>query len=195
MDLNLYGNKSLLKKKNLVVVGSRRSSEYGEEVTRDLVERLASKGLVISSGMAKGIDTVAHEAALAGGGNAIGFLGFGFKYLEKVEEVSSLARKLINSKQGLIVSPFKYSQYPTKQTFIERNRLMAKLCDGVLVIEATLNSGTMSTVEFAMEFNKPIFAIPGDVFNYNSKGTHFLIKNGAILVDSEEDILNLLPVS
>lgn len=190
----MYGDKSLLKKKNLVVVGSRRASKYGEEVTRDLVSRLSSKGLVISSGMAKGIDTIAHEAALAGGGSVVGYLGFGFKYLEKVDEVSSLARKLISSKRGLIISPFKYAQYPTKQTFIERNRLMAKLCDGVLVIEATLSSGTMSTVEFAMEYNKPIFAVPGNVFNYSSKGTHFLIKNGGILVESEEDVLNILPL-
>lgn len=174
--------------KKVVVVGSRRCSEYGVAVTKDIVGRLAARGFVIVSGLAVGIDTLAHEAAIEVNGKTIGVLGYGFGFLKHDKENSILIRKLTQS-GNKVFSPFKKFQKPTRSAFVYRNKKMVEMCDAVIVIEATIEGGSMLTAQLAMEAGKPVFAVPGSIFNYTSQGTNLLIKNGAIPLTSADDVV------
>jgi len=185
------GNVSLLSSKCLAVVGSRRISRYGEEIVKDLVPRLAVGGFTIVSGMAVGVDKLAHWEALNVGCRTIGILGCGLKNMKHTADLN-LIKEVINSSRGLIVSPFTYSTKMSKLSFIMRNEVIAAVSIGVLVIEAAEKSGALVTAEFAMDQNKPVFAVPGSIFNKNSKGCHFLIRNGGVLVESHETVMNAL---
>lgn len=174
--------------KKLLVVGSRRCTQYGIDVVTDLVGHIVGEGITIVSGLNRGIDALVHLTVLDVGGNTIGMLGYGFNYLKRDQETSSLVRKLIRS-GNKVISPFKKSQFPTKQTFIYRNEKMVEMCDAVLVIEATIEGGAMSIAQNALNLNKPVFAVPGSVFSYTSVGTSLLIQNGVRLVSRVEDII------
>lgn len=168
-------------------MGSRRCSEYGEAVVKDIVGHLSSEGIVIVSGLALGIETFAHLSALKASGETIGVLGYGFNYLKRDKTTSSLVRRLVKG-GNQVISPFKRSQWPTKQTFVYRNMKMVEMCDAVLVIEATVEGASMLTAQIALDLNKTVFAVPGSVFSYTSTGTNLLIQNGANLVSRVEDI-------
>ena len=191
MVVHTLGNAAVLAEKKLIaVVGTREISPYGKAVVDDLIPRLVSSGFVIVSGMARGVDLYAHSVAISCGGKTVGVVGFGFDFLKKNVYVSTVDRVL---EGGAIVSPFEATQSPQKWTFIARNKLIAKLVCAVLIVEATKQSGVFSLVNAALELNKPIFVVPGSVFSYTSQGCHELIKEGAQLVSSGDDILQNVP--
>lgn len=171
----------------IAIVGSRRSTLYGTGVARTFAQRLASMGFCIVSGMARGIDTYAHRGALEAGGDTIAVLGNGLDRIYPPENLD-LYRSI--SETGAILSEFCFGRRADRQTFPMRNRIVSGLSDGVLVVESDLNGGSMITAKFALEQNRQVYAIPGRIDQSSSKGCHQLIKEGAILTTSIEDILD-----
>ncbi|MCD6429591.1 DNA-processing protein DprA [bacterium] len=173
----------------LAVVGTRRCSDYGKKVTIEIVTELIKVGFIIVSGLAKGIDTIAHRTTIETNGQTIAVLGSGIdKESIYPKENIKLAEKIINSGGAII------SEYPPKTPamyyhFPERNRIIAGLALGVLVIEAKKKSGALITADYAFGQKKPVFTVPGSIYWQNSQGCHFLIKKGAKLVESAKDIL------
>ena len=141
------------------------------------------------SGLAEGVDEEAQRAVLKCGGSTIGVLGFGIMKLGEFSN-KQLCREIVGSKKGFLVSPFDPYLTASKWTFLERNRLIAALADALLVVEATRKSGCMSTVEAALELGKEVFVVPGSIFSYTSMGANELIKQGAHLVNTVDDILS-----
>jgi len=180
------------KENGLAVVGTRRCSSYGKEAAFKIVSDLVESGLTIVSGFAPGIDTIAHKTAIEKGKRTIAVLGTGLdrKSIYPKENLK-LVEKILES-GGALISEFKPGTHGTKYTFPKRNRIISGLSLGVLVIEARLRSGSLITAEYAKEQKRKIFALPGPIFSQTSKGCHFLIKNGAKLVESAEDILEEL---
>lgn len=170
------------------VVGTRKMTPYGKEVTEPLVRDLVSAGFTIVSGMARGIDTLAHEAALKHGGRTIAVLGSGIDEQTLYPSQNRRLARLI-SKNGAVISEFAPASMSLPEYFPQRNRIIAGLAKGVLVIEAPEKSGALITARFALEEGRDVFAVPGHVFSKNSAGTHRLIKTGAKLVESARDIL------
>lgn len=185
----------LLVKPAIAVVGSRKASAYGKFTTIKFTEELVTYGLLIVSGLALGIDSIAHEACLRSGGKTIAVLPSG---LDKVYPAShsELARRIARKGGGLL-SEYPENTHPQNQNFIARNRLIAGLAQGLLITEAALNSGSLHTARFALEQGKTVMAVPGNISSYLSEGTNNLIKAGAIPVTSTQDILEALniPVS
>ena len=172
----------------MVVIGSRRISEYGKNVIDCLVPGLVKEGYTVVSGLAVGCDSYAMKSALDNGGKVVGVLGYGLNYISSDSNVKFIERVLA-SENGIIVSPFKRTESPSKHSFIYRNSIMAAIGRSVLVIEAQRKSGVFYTVNFALELGRNIMAVPGDLFKFNSQGTHALIKEGAMLVDGLESVL------
>lgn len=176
---------------SLGVVGTRKPSSYGQQVTPLIATDLAKAGLTIVSGLAKGIDTLAHQAALQSGGRTIAVLGSGLD--QKSIYPSSnryLAEKI--SQKGAVVSEFPLGASAQPQHFPQRNRIISGLSLAVLVIEAPEKSGALITAREALEQNRDVFAIPGPIFAQNSFGANNLIKMGAKLVTEANDILQEL---
>ena len=172
----------------IAVVGSRKTTEYGQNVTRDIVSDLARIGTVIVSGMALGVDSIAHNAALDARGQTIAVLGCG---LDQVYPSSNLGlSKKILDQGGLIISEYPFGTPPLKPNFPARNRIISGLSNGLLVAEAAIGSGSLITANFALEQNRDIFAIPGSIYSFGSQGTNNLIKNGARLVSAADDIFD-----
>jgi len=189
----LYFLGKIQEKENcLAVVGTRRCSSYGKEAAFKIVSDLVESGLTIVSGFAPGIDTIAHKTAIEKGKRTIAVLGTGLdrKSIYPKENLK-LVEKILES-GGALISEFKPGTHGTKYTFPKRNRIISGLSLGVLVIEARLRSGSLITAEYAKDQKRKIFALPGSIFSQTSKGCHFLIKNGAKLVESAEDILEEL---
>lgn len=183
-----YGNDKLLGKKQLAVVGTRMFTSYGQMVTEKLVSDLANAGLVITSGLAQGIDSAAHKATLSVEGKTIAVLGGGInEYLQK--GYSHHLIKEIIKKDGLIVSEYPPDFHATKFTFPARNRIISGLSLGTLVIEADDRSGSLITANCALDQNRDVFAVPGNIFSAKSIGTHRLIKQGAKLISCANDVL------
>ena len=174
---------------SLGIVGTRRPSAYGQQVTPLITADLAQSGLTIVSGLAKGIDTLAHEAALQAGGRTIAVLGCG---LNNIYPASNKELAQAISQQGAVLSEFPPDTMPLPQYFPLRNRIVAGLSLGTLVIEAPTRSGALITAQQALEQNREIFAVPGTIFSINSSGTNNLIKLGAKLVNHANDILEEL---
>lgn len=174
----------------IAVVGTRRPSRYGILMTRKIVTELSSLGVVIVSGLALGIDTEAHRAALSAQGRTIAVLGCGILHIYPRENLS-LAEKILTAK-GLILSEFSGTQTVSRAQFRTRNRLIAGLCRAVLVIEGTRHSGTLLTARYALEQGKEVMALPGLVNNPLSEAPHILLKQGAALVSSAKDVLDCL---
>ncbi len=176
----------------LSVVGSRKYSTYGKQATEHLVKDLANNNLTIVSGLALGIDALAHEATLASHGRTIAVLGSG---LDKESIYPSqnryLADKIIAS-GGAIISEFPIKALPLKHHFPQRNRLISGLSLGVLVIEAGIKSGSLITARHALDQNREVFAVPGNIYSPDSTGTNYLIKQGAKLISSANDIIETL---
>ncbi|MGK0705989.1 DNA-protecting protein DprA [Yokenella regensburgei] len=174
----------------LAVVGSRVPSWYGERWGRYFCESLACRGLTITSGLALGIDGVAHRAALSGEGKTIAVLGSGLTSIYPRRHVS-LARQIV-AKGGALVSEFPLSEPPLARHFPRRNRIISGLSQGVLVIEAALKSGSLVTARCAADQGREVFAIPGPLGNPGAEGPHWLIRQGATLVSTPEEILENL---
>lgn len=170
----------------LGIIGSRKPTEYGIETTHELSFELATKGICIVSGMAIGIDTIAHEAALKAGGRTVAVIGCGMDYIYPSRNVN-LVKGIIEN--GAVVSEFPIGVPPMKQNFPMRNRIISGLSKGILVTEAAERSGSLITANFALEQNRDVYTIPGSIYNKNSAGPHNLLKVGAKIVTSAKDIL------
>ena len=187
-QLFCFGNLSLLNfENNIAVIGSRDYSFYGKRVADDFSFNLAKNDFCIISGLARGIDSFAHMAALDAKGKTIAVLGSGLDNIYPKENMK-LAKRIVEN-GGLIISEYELGTRPLKQHFPARNRIISGLSDGVLVVEARKNSGTNITVDFALEQGKDIFVVPGNIYSNTSDGTNFLIKEGAIPVVSYKNII------
>lgn len=187
-ELYIIGNKKLLNKKSIAIVGTRNCTKYGAECAKKIAKNISKKEICIISGMALGIDTFAHSEAIKQNGNTIAVLGGGFDYIYPEENIE-LFNKIIEN-NGLVISEYPPKTKAILSKFPYRNRIISGLSMGVLVVEATLGrSGSLVTARYAKEQNKKIFSIPGNINLKTSKGTNWLIKEGAKLVTCAEDIL------
>lgn len=176
----------------IAVVGSRRYSHYGQQVAEKIVFDLAKNNITIVSGLALGIDALAHNATLSANGRTIAVLGSGIdKYSIYPADNRYLAEK-IKASGGLILSEFPLGTAPLKFNFPQRNRIISGLSRGTLVVEASAKSGSLITANFALEQNREVFAVPGNIFSENSGGANDLIKKGAKAVSSAKEILETL---
>lgn len=170
------------------VVGSRRATTYGLNATKKITYQLAHAGFTIISGLARGIDTAAHEAALAANGRTIAVIGSGLARLYPPENLT-LAEK-IASGNGAVISEFPLHKPPDKQTFPMRNRIVAAWCQALLVTECPAWSGSLITANLATEYGKPVFAVPGPIDKPTSAGCHQLIREGATLASDASHIVD-----
>ena len=172
--------------KAVAIVGSRSASEYGRRVARDRARGLASLGFTVVSGMARGIDGSAHESALQAGGRTIAVLGSGVERAYPAEH-ETLYRRI--GENGAVLSELPIGTRPLAFNFPARNRLISGLSLGVVVVEATEKSGSLITATLAVEQGREVFAVPGEVGSSRSRGAHRLIRQGAKLVESVDDII------
>ncbi|GAB6094616.1 DNA-processing protein DprA [Desulfatiferula olefinivorans] len=186
----LYVRGALPDRPGLAVVGSRGASSYGLSNARHLSSGLAGAGLTVVSGLARGIDTAAHEGALAAGGPTVAVLGNGLSGIYPPEN-SRLADRIADN--GALVSEFPFFTAPEPKNFPMRNRIISGMTLGTLVIEAAQKSGSLITARLAAEQNREVFAVPGSIRSFKSSGTHSLLKQGAKLVETLSDILEELP--
>ncbi len=190
--LFVKGNAQLLNNMQIAIVGSRAASVNGREAAFDIAQQLAEQGLVITSGLALGIDAAAHKGTLTTVKGTIAVVATG---LDKVYPARhKLLAKQIEAKQGAIVSEFLPGTSPKSGHFPKRNRIISGLSKGVLVVEAALKSGSLITARCALEQNREVFSVPGGINNPLTKGCHWLIKQGAKLVESAADIIEELSI-
>jgi len=185
--LYVKGTLSAKDKNSVAIVGSRMTTHYGVESARRLGHQLAYLGVTIVSGGARGIDTAAHQGALTGKGRTVVVLGTGINLVFPPENIELFERIAAN---GAIITQFPFNRPADKQTFPIRNRIVAGMTLGTLVVEANLTSGALITANFAIEYGRQVFAVPGQINSPRSKGCHDLIKKGAKLCESAEDILS-----
>lgn len=174
----------------IAMVGSRRASSYGLMTTAKLARELADHGITVVSGMARGVDAAAHRAALEAGGQTIGVLGCGIDLAYPVENRRLYAEM---AEKGALVSEFPMGTTPLAENFPRRNRIISGISLGILVVEATEESGSLITARYALDQGRDVFAVPGNINSMGSRGTNRLIKEGAKLVQGVEDILEELP--
>ena len=189
--LYVRGNVELLDRHSIAIVGARRPTPYGNQMAERLARDLAERGLVIVSGLARGIDSSAHRGALASTrGATLGVLGNGIDVLYPKEN-----RKLFQQieERGAILSEFAMGTFPAPQNFPIRNRIIAGMALGVVVVEGAQYSGSLITARLAMEFSREVYGVPGNVTQPSSFGPNQLIKQGAKLVTSWEDVVEELP--
>jgi DNA processing protein len=173
----------------IAIVGSRRTTLYGQSVAKRFGAELARLGFCIVSGLARGIDTAAHEGALSVGGKTTAVLGCG---IDIVYPPENLALYRTIEEQGAIVSEFSFGRRADRQSFPMRNRVVAGMCEAVVVVETDISGGSMITARFAGEQGRLIFAVPGRIDQATSQGCHQLIRDGATLLTSVDDILSEL---
>lgn len=198
-NLFILGNKEILNKKSIAIVGSREATNYGKKVAYKFSKELAENGINIISGLAIGIDMCAHIGALKAEnivqmdkkvGKTIAVMGSGFNNIYPKENIE-LAREIVRS-GGCIITEYPLNMKPLKVNFPQRNRIISGLADGVLVVEAGKKSGALITAEFAIDNGIDVFAIPGDINKEQSVGCNELIKDGAIMVTSSKEVLELI---
>lgn len=187
LALYIWGQLTAADKHAIAVVGSRRTTHYGQSASHTLSRDLARAGLTIISGLARGIDTCAHKGALDAGGRTIAVIGSGLGQLYPPENMK-LAEQIADG-NGAVISEFRLSHPPDKKTFPMRNRIVAAWSSGVLVCECPKWSGSMITANLGIEMGKTIYAVPGQIDRPTSAGCNQLIRDGATLVSSADDIL------
>ena len=183
----IRGNSEILQKSGIAMIGSRNCSIYGQRVAQLLSYQLAKKDIYIISGLARGIDTFSHVGAVKSKSPTIAVLGSGVDIIYPSENVK-LAEKIIET-GGCLVSEYIVGTKPLGEHFPARNRIISGLARGVIVVEATEKSGSFITVDFALEQGKNVYAVPGNINSPYSFGTNALIKQGAKMITSVEDIL------
>ncbi|MEO5635246.1 MAG: DNA-processing protein DprA [Candidatus Paceibacterota bacterium] len=176
----------------LCVVGSRRYTSYGKEACEKIIEGLKGYPIVIVSGLALGIDAIAHQKALSVGLKAIVFPGSGLSREAMYPKSNILIAEEVLRQGGCLISEFEPNFKATLWSFGKRNRLMAGLCKATLIIEAEEKSGTLITARLTTEYNRDVLAVPGSIFSSNSKGTNRLIRQGATPITCAEDVLEAL---
>lgn len=174
------------------IVGSRRPTAYGLRFTAELSQSLAKAGVETVSGFARGIDSCCHSSTIAEGGRTIAILGSG---LDKIYPPENKALFKDVSEKGAIITEFSDGTPPFKQNFPRRNRLISALSDLLIVVEAAEKSGTLITVDFALEQGKDVMALPGSIYSKQSEGTNKLIKQGAEPITTVEQVLNKLNIN
>jgi DNA processing protein len=174
-------------KNSVALVGSRMTTHYGIEAARKLAYQLAYLGLTVVSGGARGIDTAAHQGALSGKGRTVCVLGTGINIVFPPENRDLFERVAGN---GAVITQYPFNRQADKQSFAIRNRIVAGMTLGTVVVEANLTSGALITANFATEYGRQVFAVPGRIDSPRSKGCHELIKKGAKLCEGAEDILS-----
>jgi DNA processing protein len=191
--LYVRGRMELLDRHSIAVVGTRRPTPYGNQMAERLARDLAARGLVIVSGLARGIDSSAHKGALAApGGTTVGVLGCGVDVVYPKENRKLFAQMM---EQGAVLSEFPLGAFPAPQNFPVRNRIIAGMTLGTVVAEGAQYSGSLITARLAMEFSREVYAVPGNVTQPVSFGPNQLIKQGAKLVTGWEDVVEELPTA
>lgn len=185
--LYVKGELNAKDKGSVALVGSRQTTHYGLETARKLAYQLAYIGVTVVSGGARGIDTAAHQGAIAAKGRTVAVLGTGINLIAPPEN-AALFKRIAES--GALVTQFPFNRPADKQSFPIRNRIVAGMTVGTVVVEADLQSGALITSNFAAEYGRQVFAVPGRIDSPRSKGCHDLIKKGAKLCESAEDILS-----
>jgi DNA processing protein len=175
------------------IVGSRRPTDYGIRATEKLAGDLAANGVCVVSGLALGLDAVAHQAAMTEGGSTIAVVGSGLNVIYPSTNVA-VAKEIVDS-GGAIISEYPFDTHPTKYGFPARNRLISGISQGLLVTEAAAGSGSLITAKMALDQNREVFAVPGSIFNLNSAGTNNLISAGAHVATSAQDIFDEFGIS
>lgn len=188
--LFVEGSRHIFSQPCLAIVGGRTCSDRGASIAQGFAEALASRGLTIVSGMAEGIDAAAHTGALKGSGATIAVMATG---MDRTYPSQHLALRETIAQRGAVVTRLMPGQRVDKFRFLQRNRIIAGLSQGVLVVQARLKSGALSTAQSAAEFGRGVFAVPGSIDDPRCKGCHQLIRNGATLVERAEDIFADLP--
>ena len=174
----------------VAIVGSRRPTPYGLEVAESLASELAARGVTIVSGFARGIDTAAHRGALTAGGRTLAVLGNGIDIVYPAENRDLVG---IIERRGALLSQFRKGTEPLARNFPARNRTLAGLALGVVVVEAAERSGALITAGFAADLGREVFAVPGRVTSDLSRGSHGLLRDGAILIRDWADVVQELP--
>ena len=187
MVLYVKGQLTAKDKNAVAMVGSRMTTHYGIEAARKLAYQLAYVGVTVVSGGARGIDTASHQGALAAKGRTVVVLGTGINIVFPPENRALFERAAAS---GAVITQFPFNRNGDKQSFAIRNRIIAGLALGTVVVEADLNSGALITSNFATEYGRQVFAVPGRIDSPRSKGCHDLIKKGAKLCEGAEDILS-----
>ena len=183
------GDLDVLEHTSVAIVGSRAASQYARQVARELAAGLAARGLIVTSGMARGVDGAAHEGCLAAGGRTIAVLGTGIDVVYPAEH-AALAEQI--AAKGLLVSELEPGTPPYQWHFPRRNRIISGLSRAVVVVEASEKSGSLITARMALEQGREVMAVPGSVLHGRNRGAHALIKDGAMPVESAADILDAL---
>lgn len=186
ISLYIKGNKKILNNKNISIIGCRDYSEYGEKSAKYFSYNLAKNGNTIVSGLAKGIDTFSHIGTIIADGKTIAILGNGLDTIYPKENIE-IANKIIK-KGGAIISEYPLGTKPDRINFPARNRIVSGISDAIIVIEAKEKSGTLITVDFALEQGRDVYVVPGNINSANSVGTNELIKQGAKIITSIYDL-------
>ena len=171
----------------IAVVGTRKATDYGKQCSLSISRQLSLSGVVIVSGLAMGIDAKAHEGALKGGSPTVAVIGCGVD-IAYPKSNASLMREIIE--KGMVISEYPLGTTPEKYHFPERNRIISGICHGTLVVEADFKSGSLITAKYATEQNRDVFAIPGNINSVYSKGSNYLLKDGAHFVTVSDDVLD-----
>ncbi len=187
--LYVKGDLKAADKYAVAVVGSRRSTYYGIQVSERVSYDLACQGLTVVSGLARGVDSASHRGALRAKGRTLAVLGCGID-INYPPENRGLMNAIASS--GAVISEFPFGTLPDRQNFPRRNRIISALSLGVIVVEAAVDSGSLITVGYALEQGKEVFAVPGNITSRNSRGTNDLIRKGARLVESAKDVIEEL---
>lgn len=187
VSLYVRGNKEILNNDSVAIIGCRECTQYGRQVAQELAYNISGQKINIVSGLAKGIDGIAHKGSVLAGGKTIAVLGNGLDTIYPEENIS-LAIQILKT-GGAIISEYPLGEKPQKQNFPERNRIVSGMTKGIIVVEAKEKSGTLITVDFALEQGRDVFVVPGNINSESSIGTNELIKQGAKLITSYKDVL------
>lgn len=192
--INILGDLNpLLQMPTLAIVGSRKVTAYGRMASESFSETIARSGICVVSGLALGVDSIAHRSALKAKGKTITVLPSGLKDIYPASH-RQLAKDIL-TQDGALISEYDDNFRPRRESFIQRNRIIAALADVLLVTEAAERSGSLYTANFALEMGKTVLAVPGNINSPNSQGTNRLIKAGALMATNEQDIFDALHIT